>query len=89
VRQTIAVSTFELDDQELTLTISCGVTGVSRNDNIESLFERAERALWHAKRSGRNQTSIEEGQGPIPVEPPVLEVQGKVVRIAKEVKSGE
>jgi diguanylate cyclase len=83
LRQTIDASTFELDEQPITLTISAGVTGVLDNDTIETLFDRAERALWQAKRSGRNQTCLEEGNGPIPVEPPVVEVKGKLVKIAK------
>ncbi|HKT43088.1 MAG TPA: GGDEF domain-containing protein [Rhodanobacteraceae bacterium] len=36
------------------MTISCGVTAVRRGDNIDSLLQRADAALYAAKRAGRN-----------------------------------
>ena len=36
------------------MTISCGVTAVRRGDSIDSLLQRADAALYAAKRAGRN-----------------------------------
>ena len=36
------------------ITISCGVTAVRRGDNIDSLLQRADAALYAAKSAGRN-----------------------------------
>ncbi|HKV64756.1 MAG TPA: GGDEF domain-containing protein, partial [Rhodanobacteraceae bacterium] len=36
------------------ITISCGVTVVGRNDSIDSLLQRADAALYAAKRAGRD-----------------------------------
>jgi diguanylate cyclase len=37
-----------------TITVSCGVTTVSAGDSVESLLQRADEALYAAKRGGRN-----------------------------------
>jgi diguanylate cyclase len=52
------------------VTISLGVAQVSRKDTAETLVERADRALYLAKVSGRNQVKSEkdlEAEGPIPL----------------------
>jgi diguanylate cyclase (GGDEF)-like protein len=38
----------------VTLTISCGLSELSPGDTVESLLERADTALYQAKRHGRN-----------------------------------
>jgi diguanylate cyclase (GGDEF)-like protein len=37
------------------ITVSLGVAGVEKNDSVESLYARADRRLYQAKRNGRNQ----------------------------------
>jgi diguanylate cyclase len=39
---------------DLSITISCGVTSAGSDDDIGSIFHRADTALYTAKRSGRN-----------------------------------
>jgi diguanylate cyclase len=36
------------------VTVSCGLTELREGDTIESVFERADAALYKAKNSGRN-----------------------------------
>jgi len=36
------------------LTLSCGLAELSAGDTVESLMERADRALYEAKNSGKN-----------------------------------
>lgn len=43
----------------LTVTISAGVAWVRKNDTPESLLERADQAMYLAKRRGRNQVVVE------------------------------
>jgi PleD family two-component response regulator len=38
----------------LTLTLSCGLAELSAGDTVESLMERADRALYEAKTLGKN-----------------------------------
>lgn len=42
------------------LTISLGVAQLTRGEDASSLFDRADRALYQAKKSGRNQVFIDE-----------------------------
>jgi len=42
----------------VTVTISIGVTEMRPDDNQESLFQRADKALYIAKENGRNQTIV-------------------------------
>lgn len=45
---------FETSNTPLKLTLSCGVAEFSAGDNARSLMERADEALYEAKRLGRN-----------------------------------
>ena len=47
-----------VDNEKLMLTISIGVALRRHNDSIESLVERADKAMYDAKLSGRNHAAL-------------------------------
>ncbi len=54
IRHTIASNEYKYGDQAITVTASLGVACFHKNDNSESLFEKADVALYTAKAEGRN-----------------------------------
>ena len=46
---------FKFKKESISITISIGCTSFCKDDDIESAFERADEALFEAKKSGRNQ----------------------------------
>lgn len=54
LRQSIANIPFHFKEQHLQITVSFGVVDAVAGDTPESLFERADRALYKAKEEGRN-----------------------------------
>ncbi|MFV2060740.1 MAG: diguanylate cyclase, partial [Gammaproteobacteria bacterium] len=55
IRLAIENCNFHYRDTSVPITASCGYTAYSENDTKESLFERADKALYKAKQNGRNQ----------------------------------
>jgi len=55
LRERIASIRFNNKQDAIKITISCGISSFSKKDTHESMFERADRALYAAKRNGRNQ----------------------------------
>lgn len=60
VRALIDESVFKIKDKTIPVTISIGVSAFRKEDDIVSAFERADGALYLAKRSGRNRVKTEE-----------------------------
>ena len=54
VRDAIANIPFHFKERQLKITISFGVADAGHDDSAESLFERADGALYQAKADGRN-----------------------------------
>lgn len=53
-RQAIAETGFHFRSAPVSVTISCGATELRDGDTPDDVFERADRALYQAKNSGRN-----------------------------------
>ena len=54
LRQGIADSSFHFKGEPVRLTLSAGITETRSGDDIESIYERADKAMYKAKNSGRN-----------------------------------
>lgn len=54
IRDAIALVEFNYKEKPLAITISIGIYEFKPGDNIDTAFERADRALYNAKSSGRN-----------------------------------
>lgn len=63
LRATIEKTGFNSNGSAVVVTISCGIAEFSPGDNDESVFERADKALYQAKRQGRNQCCMGEIDG--------------------------
>ena len=55
VRVAVEQARFEFEAAELSVTVSVGVATFVEGDTQQKLFERADQALYRAKRAGRNQ----------------------------------
>lgn len=58
IREIIAHTGFNSNGQKINITISCGISQYRETDNQETLFERADQALYKAKKTGRNRCLI-------------------------------
>lgn len=55
IRETVASTPIEFEGAEMTVTVSIGCAAITPQDrDVEELIERADRALYAAKSSGRN-----------------------------------
>jgi diguanylate cyclase len=54
LRQAVSDSTFHFNQEHVALNLSAGITETWPEDDVESLYERADAALYRAKNSGRN-----------------------------------
>ena len=54
VREQIALCEFEAESNAFSVSVSCGITAYQRGDSLPSLLVRADKALYGAKRQGRN-----------------------------------
>ncbi|BCG62486.1 MAG: diguanylate cyclase [Methyloprofundus sp.] len=58
VRKIIAKTGFNSAGKAIGITISCGIAELQQGDTQETVFERADKALYQAKKNGRNQCVI-------------------------------
>lgn len=55
IRQKIESQVVKTNDAEINMTVSIGVASCRKNDSTNALLSRSDKALYHAKMSGRNQ----------------------------------
>ena len=58
IREIISKSGFNANGKAINMTISCGISEFAPGDNHESVFERADKALYLAKQQGRNRCVV-------------------------------
>ena len=58
IRSIISTTEFTYKQQPLQVTISCGVAAFVDSDTPTTIFERADKALYKAKRTGRNKVEV-------------------------------
>lgn len=54
MRKAIAKVALRFKSQPITVTFSCGLAAFGDGDSVETVFQRADKALYEAKRAGRN-----------------------------------
>lgn len=84
LRQMIEATTFEAERLEFDVTISAGVVEARPGESSPGLLERANSTVRHAKRAGRNRCALDEGHGPVMLDPPQFPVKGRVVPLVPE-----
>lgn len=58
LREIIEQHSFIIDGEAINVTVSIGATKVNANETFEAVFKRADKALYTAKNSGRNQVQF-------------------------------
>jgi diguanylate cyclase len=58
LRQQVAECGFHYHGEAVTITVSCGISSFREGDSLDSVFDRADRALYRAKENGRNQCML-------------------------------
>ncbi|MEM7027640.1 MAG: diguanylate cyclase [Pseudomonadota bacterium] len=59
LRETVENCAFQYGNQTVPITISCGLAEFKGKDNIDTVFNRADKALYMAKDTGRNRCVAE------------------------------
>ena len=59
LREIVANSGFHFKGAPVKITISAGIAEFTSNDTPINVFDRADKALYHAKNNGRNQVAID------------------------------
>ena len=54
LRESIKNCSFHYQGEDVSVTVSCGISNFTRGDTIDQVFERADKALYTAKDQGRN-----------------------------------
>lgn len=61
IRKKVESIPFKFKDKSVTITVSAGATNFTDKDELDEVFERADKALYRAKNEGRNRFVISEG----------------------------
>ncbi len=65
LRQTVMRAPIPTDPGPLRVTVSVGVAQANERDTLKTLIERADYAMYAAKRNGRNRVEINDGTQPL------------------------
>lgn len=84
VRQTTDRSVWQVNGQEIEITLSCGVIEVQPKDNLADLIDRVRNGSRNARTAGGNQTWLDEGHGPQAVQAPELKVIEQTYELAPQ-----
>jgi diguanylate cyclase len=60
IRESIERCSFQYGDKDVSVTISCGLAEVKGKDTLDKVFQRADKALYKAKETGRNRCISED-----------------------------
>ena len=60
IRTSVEQCSFDYNGKEIKVTVSLGISTLNPQDTLETLISRADAALYHAKRSGKNQVCTKE-----------------------------
>ncbi len=58
MRQSVESNGFHSQGKPVRVTISCGVASFRQGDDLDQVFSRADKALYQAKRSGKNRCEL-------------------------------
>ena len=58
LRELVEKANFRASGDKISITLSCGISQLLDGDSCESIFERADKALYKAKQNGRNQCVV-------------------------------
>lgn len=58
IREGLANAPFRYQDQKITITVSIGIAEFKEGDNTETVFAKADQALYNAKETGRNKCCV-------------------------------
>lgn len=64
IRSSVGDASFHFKKEKVDISLSAGLTGVVAQDNAETIYERADRALYDAKENGRDQLVVTSAQQP-------------------------
>lgn len=59
IRASVGATSFHFKDKDVDITLSAGLTAIRDKDTAETIYERADKALYEAKDSGRNQLKLQ------------------------------
>ena len=58
LRAAVAACPFHFKNEPVTITLSAGLTAFAAGESADKVFERADQALYSAKRGGRDRIEI-------------------------------